>query len=1451
MSNKVLTIVVMLFACYTNIYAAKNPEMTEHRIRKYVVDGCEAICSSSFEKENIQRIEQLCELFNLKTTKELLELKKKRICDRGDSLSIESLSEIEDVIETKYPKTYSFAYIRMIRGFMCHTELLRKEYLLSAFEYAKELPIEKDDIETEELRLVSELAKMANSTYIYGPTEYEAFRKVQCKLNVFYEQHDIYTYLRQCMVEQCLVYLGHIRHFNAYIEHIEHNIRKENISGYKKSEFSDLLQEKQRIIQNRYHEFHPDLLEMKASMCIWKLDNVHTATEAETLLDGLASVKEELFKYYGRKHFCPLYLEFEYQSNYAKYHPGKDWYDTRFRKDLDELLYYYGDCIEQKANILAEALGSIINIDSYEADEIFKEMDRLSEDLWLDPIASFQIQCNKLYLQHAGVSGYDNSIEELRHLKSDLVYDEKNWMSVMSTIELCEQAQQLFGYTSSVVSLFEDLNEELKEVAGDKSEISVLCGVSFLAAKLNSMELLTNKENLFRIIEEYTENAGKLGVNVAPFYMLNGVNRISEQGDTTNVKYFKKALQSNENYYAEDIENLHSSQRNIYENWLNFMLNMGGDDNNINECVEYLAPLVEAELDSIKIEHMETYRVMAMYYLQKGDIQKVDKIAESCIQYFHNNLYATNSYYIAFSQMLATLYVTGYGDMEKARLLVEQLRTDAEKIKTFLGYNEYLMLLRLCYDFIELKSPDDFGLLYSYMSSMALAIQEYVATQSADNLDDIIWNHYPYILTKVSNIYKVLSFMRKNNPYAMPQSQWDTNVSQVRTFLKEGNIEDLLERNPSLKNTNNYLTWLGAMANINEFLFEDLGEAEKYYKLLNEKNDNGIGWYGGFLMRNNQWTKAKEVANLILPKFYEKLNEHKEKGSISTLSDDASGFFTIYYRNGDYNRAIEFAKLYSKIREEYILKNFDTFTTQERESFIMQGGAGGAGLYALLPYLKNDISADAYNAALREKGLLLRSSERVKSAILNSGNKELIAANDSIRMLSQSLLAVKDYTSAGKMEMAVKLRQRIENLERYISSETSKYKDNEKVPTWMDVRNSLDKNEVAIEFVMSDSIMSALVLCSDNKHPKFVQILDHESVLHIMSYMQDPVNYTENMKKIYDIDGEWLYDKIWKPLLPLIGKAQRVYYSPIGLLNALSFAAFKAPDGSFLIDNYDLRQVSTTANIVARNKKKNTEHNYNALVIGGLCYEDIQEEFMHQDIEEARQSHEDVVRQREAQEIFQFLPFSYIEQENVCSVLKKNNTKVCAYTAMNAKEEDVRKLISQASSPEILHISTHGFSFTDFQQAMNITFIRNRGQLTSLNCAGLALSNANPTWEGDMLPAESDNILTADEIASFDLRNTKLAVLSACNTALGATSYEGVMGLQRGLKQAGVETLCLSLWNVNDASSSSLMSSFYENWLGTTKTTMSSAMHEAMKKQRALTPSPYYWAPFILIDDVE
>ncbi len=100
----------------------------------------------------------------------------------------------------------------------------------------------------------------------------------------------------------------------------------------------------------------------------------------------------------------------------------------------------------------------------------------------------------------------------------------------------------------------------------------------------------------------------------------------------------------------------------------------------------------------------------------------------------------------------------------------------------------------------------------------------------------------------------------------------------------------------------------------------------------------------------------------------------------------------------------------------------------------------------------------------------------------------------------------------------------------------------------------------------------------------------------------------------------------------------------------------------------------------------------------------------------------------------------------------------------------------------------------------------------------------------------------------MDLRNTQLVVLSACQTGLGdIMGSEGVEGLQRAFKMAGVRYLILSLWEVPDKETVDFMDTFYSQWLGGRE--IHKAFRSTQQKMHGKYPDePNKWAAFILIE---
>jgi len=114
--------------------------------------------------------------------------------------------------------------------------------------------------------------------------------------------------------------------------------------------------------------------------------------------------------------------------------------------------------------------------------------------------------------------------------------------------------------------------------------------------------------------------------------------------------------------------------------------------------------------------------------------------------------------------------------------------------------------------------------------------------------------------------------------------------------------------------------------------------------------------------------------------------------------------------------------------------------------------------------------------------------------------------------------------------------------------------------------------------------------------------------------------------------------------------------------------------------------------------------------------------------------------------------------------------------------------------------------------------------------------------------SKEDGILTAFEVANINLENTKLVVLSACGTGLGdIDNTEGVFGLPRAFKLAGVQHVVASLWDVDDKATKDLMILFYTNLLEN-KMEVATALQEAKKSMEEEGYKLEHWAGFILIE---
>ncbi len=321
-----------------------------------------------------------------------------------------------------------------------------------------------------------------------------------------------------------------------------------------------------------------------------------------------------------------------------------------------------------------------------------------------------------------------------------------------------------------------------------------------------------------------------------------------------------------------------------------------------------------------------------------------------------------------------------------------------------------------------------------------------------------------------------------------------------------------------------------------------------------------------------------------------------------------------------------------------------------------------------------------------------------------------------------------------------------------------------------------------------------------------------------------------------------LYDLLLRPAASRIRPETTLIFGPDGKIGVVPFAALRTPSKTYLIEQHPITHVSSGRDLLRL--RRGTAH-VDLAVVANPAFgapgtkqpssNNNARGFLYPD---------------------SFQPLAGAAQEGrIVRDLVPGRHQILEGT------EATEVAVTSMSSPQILHMATHGFFLSDRdEEAPASTFqsASTRGYrdqvLAPMTRSGLALAGANLA---NRSTGSSDGILTALEVTAMDLSGTELVVLSACQTALGTIQIgQGVYGLRRAFVLAGAQNLVMSLWPVSDKITRDLMERFYSARrsgqslpvaLREAQVQTLRSLNEALAESAGDDAAPVVlWAPFVL-----
>ena len=480
------------------------------------------------------------------------------------------------------------------------------------------------------------------------------------------------------------------------------------------------------------------------------------------------------------------------------------------------------------------------------------------------------------------------------------------------------------------------------------------------------------------------------------------------------------------------------------------------------------------------------------------------------------------------------------------------------------------------------------------------------------------------------------------------------------------------------------------------------------------------------------------------------------------------------------------------------------------------------------------LSGLLYDWSLLSKGLLLEADHSLEAGLMNSPDQHI---RDIFGMLKYWARAYDNNLLEGASEedlafcsSAYAYYQR--SVQTYMRSNPllKEFGDHISI-RWTDVQRRLGPTEAAVEFVgyEQDGEQRYMALVVRNTgDPTAVSVCSEGEVRNIMRRLSENRLYSNAFA------SKQLYGLVWNPLEAYLEGVQDVYFAADGLFHQMNLEALQDGSGQLACARWNLYRVSSTRELCKDFRHRSPMRK--AVLYGGLDY--ALEGALAPEIE-ARYADMHSSGTRGTMVPGQ-VPVTSLsaetlpEVESIRASLAPAGVDSRILTGADGMEESFKQL--SGTGVNLIHMATHGFFFDGI-----VEYQGNKEEvLPPMLRSGLVMSRFPEPKDGF-----DDGYLLASEIAELDLSSVGLFVMSACETGKGDVSGEGVFGLQRGLKQAGVGSIIMTLWKVNSEVAQRFMTTFY-SCLGRGADRYA-AFREARSETRNAFPTSD-WSAFILLD---